>query len=129
MKNIFCLRHQLKNINTTYNSRIASSFLSFNHSKNFCMLQSQFNLSNRFNSSKSFDFDQNKISLNPIEEIKINNINTNIPEEIKIIQDNTEIENENNSEDKIKIKIELKGRNSKTPKRVQYNLIYNPPLS
>ncbi len=117
MKNIFFLKNfgnQLKHTSLCkFNANIIC--------KNYSLLQSQFYLSNLHLNSSNFLFKTNNcmkdiITLSQSEEIQINNIPETDQDEITsdMINPHNKI---NKNQD---IQIDLKGRNSKTPKRVKY---------
>jgi hypothetical protein len=123
MKNIFFLKNTLNNIKQTsickYNTNIVC--------KNLCILQRQIpSFILQSNSNIYTNNINNKIedliNLSQPEEIIINNPIINIEE-----HNQTDITDFYNNQEKIKeipnIQIDLKGRNSKTPKRVKINIL------
>lgn len=117
MKSILTLKNSLININKSTFPKLGG----YLHCKNFSFFQRQTASLNFYANQITYTFTENnsqnlKFTLNQIEDNHRNNTEID-PDEMPsdFIKDKID-----NTEDKLNIQIELKGRNSKSPKRVKY---------
>jgi hypothetical protein len=114
MKSIFLINNQIK--------YLTHKKLTFTMSKTFSLMQrnmNSLNFSQDLTTLSLNDNLDNKFPLTLKDEIVLENITQDITLVENNEYDERNIENENS-----KIQIEMKGRNSKTPKRVKISILY-----
>lgn len=114
MKSIFLINNQIK--------YLTHKKLTFTMNKTFSTMQRNINCLNFSQDLRMFSLNDNLENKFPLT-LKDEMVLENITKDITLVENNENdegnIENENS-----KIQIEMKGRNSKTPKRVKISILY-----